>query len=152
MQVAISSQVPASTQNFTAAHELGHAVMHNANGMHRDRALDGSSASRSRERVEVEADKFASYFLMPTKQIKVQFNIRFLTMTLKVDDTTAFLLIGDSQQALRRRFDNRRQFTRFLAETGSYSGLQFRPLAEHFRVSIEAMAIRIEEMGLASYP
>ena len=51
--VFLSDQAPADRQRFTAAHELGHAVMHDI-------------PSENQER---EADEFAAEFLMPRKSI-----------------------------------------------------------------------------------
>ena len=43
MYAGVSSYFSKPIQNFTAAHELGHAVLHNAMGMHRDRDLNGGA-------------------------------------------------------------------------------------------------------------
>jgi hypothetical protein len=79
-QVKISRQFEPVIRNFTTAHELGHALLHKANGLHRDRPLDGTNVSGSREIIEIEADKFASYFLMPKK---IQTNIRNINFFIK---------------------------------------------------------------------
>lgn len=50
------NKMPPDRQRFTLAHELGHLVMHNA--------------PRPDEPLEKEADRFASEFLMPSKDIK----------------------------------------------------------------------------------
>jgi IrrE N-terminal-like domain len=60
MYAGVSSHFSLPIQNFTAAHELGHAVLHDAMGMHRDRDLNGGAVSGKLERVEIEANKFAS--------------------------------------------------------------------------------------------
>jgi formiminotetrahydrofolate cyclodeaminase len=39
---AVSKTFPPNVRQFTAAHELGHAVLHKANEQYRDRALDGT--------------------------------------------------------------------------------------------------------------
>ena len=67
--VQVSKQFPQETQNFTAAHELGHAILHKQTVLHRDRPLDGSS-NTPRIREEMQADKFATFFLMPSKLVE----------------------------------------------------------------------------------
>lgn len=52
--VILSDRAPADRQRFTLAHELGHAVMHQVPS----------------ENQEVEADRFASEFLMPARGIR----------------------------------------------------------------------------------
>jgi formiminotetrahydrofolate cyclodeaminase len=43
--VKVSTHFPPETQTFTAAHELGHAILHTQTVLHRDKPLDGSSAA-----------------------------------------------------------------------------------------------------------
>jgi len=50
------NKMPPDRQGFTLAHELGHLVMHNA--------------PRPDDPLEKEADRFASEFLMPSRDIK----------------------------------------------------------------------------------
>ncbi len=89
-RVQNSRQLPLETRAFTAAHELGHALLHEGIRMHRDRPLDGSQQERSRrDRVEFEADKFASFFLMPEKLLRARFHQLFLCGSLVIDDATA---------------------------------------------------------------
>ena len=47
--VAISDQFPRESRNFTAAHELGHALLHEQSVLHRDRSLDGSTLQGPRD-------------------------------------------------------------------------------------------------------
>ena len=56
-QVLLASGLSPAVRRFTAAHELGHALMHEFVGMHRDKPLDGSSTGGDRQ--EREADRFA---------------------------------------------------------------------------------------------
>lgn len=53
-KVHISRQFEHGIRRFTTAHELGHALLHETSGLHRDRPLDGSALSR--DAVEYEAD------------------------------------------------------------------------------------------------
>lgn len=145
MKVRISRKFPIDVRHFTAAHELGHALLHDARGLHRDRPLDGSSMPQ--DPVETEANKFASYFLMPAKQVGQTF--------VKLFGTDRFILNEDTRFALSRGgimslppSPTLRYVSRILASVGNYNGVRFPSLADQFHVSNEAMAIRIEELGL----
>lgn len=92
--VKISRKFQTNVRNFTAAHELGHAILHDARGLHRDRPLDGTSIGESREAIELEADKFACYFLMPRKLIRSRFKQLFCTEKFLINDDTLFALAG----------------------------------------------------------
>lgn len=145
--VQVSNQFPQSIRMFTAAHELGHAVLHNVSGsLHRDRPIDGSS--HSRESIEYEADKFASYFLMPAKLVRARFMEAFGTDSFSLNEDTAFALQCSSLSEVRQQCRNHRDLARLLASAGSYNNRFFHSLANQFRVSIEAMAIRLEELSL----
>jgi len=65
--ILIGAHVPADRQRFTMAHELGHAVMHDAD------------ASEDQER---EADAFASEFLLPGECLRVEWPINASVETL----------------------------------------------------------------------
>lgn len=145
--VQISRRYAPALRNFTAAHELGHALLHRRVGLHRDRAPDGTSIGK-REPQELEADIFASFFLLPEKQVRAAFEARFLTDHFVLTDASAFALAASSVRDLRRTLRSKRDLSRRLASTHSYNGAHFSSLAERFGVSPVAMAIRIEELGL----
>lgn len=145
-KVRISRQFSNNIRSFTAAHELGHALLHQTNGLHRDRPLDGTNISR--DPVELEADKFATFFLMPRKLVKNTFKKFFLTDRFFLNEATTFALgLGDFV-ALKKKYKTLRQLSRMLASAEHFNGLQFISLANQFRVSTEAMAIRLEELEL----
>lgn len=147
--VQISRQFPSNVCAFTAAHELGHAILHpSATGVHRDRPLNG--ATLSRERSEIEADKFATFFLMPARLVRSRFAGIFGAEVFFLDEDTSFALAGVSHSELKKKCKTIRDLSRLLASTGRYDGMQFPSLADQFRVSIETMAIRIEELALLS--
>jgi Zn-dependent peptidase ImmA (M78 family) len=141
--VRISGQFSPFIRSFTAAHELGHAVLHKANGLHRDRPVDGSTLSRNA--VELQADKFATYFLMPQKQVGKVFKQLFLADTFLLSEETAFAL-GSDYEALKNK--TLRQMSRMLVSAERFNGKNFTSLADQFGVSVEAMAIRLEELKL----
>lgn len=147
-QVRISPQLAPEVMNFTAAHELGHAILHEANGLHRDRPLDGSAHSGTRDTIEYEADKFASYFLMPKKQIQKAFKQIYGTMCFHFDESRVFALTRSTSELFRRKYPSLRRRSRLLASSEQFNGRHFPSLAKQFKVSTEAMAIRLEELKL----
>lgn len=142
-QVHISKGFPINIRNFTAAHELGHAVLHQTSGLHRDRPLDGSMIAR--DSTEYEADKFAAYFLMPSKLVQGIFKQFFRADKFVLDEATAFALGMDYEELASMSL---RQLTKIIAATERYNGLQFNSIANQFCVSVGAMAIRLEELEL----
>lgn len=147
-KVLISRQFRPVIRNFTAAHELGHAIFHQGVGLHRDRPLDGTSSRVSRGRTEFEADYFAVCFLMPEKHICIEFARRFKARQFVLREDTAFALSAVDLDQLRTTLRTARDLSRLLADAKHYDGCHFLSLAEQFNVSIEAMAIRLEELKL----
>ncbi|HHG90239.1 MAG TPA: ImmA/IrrE family metallo-endopeptidase [Devosia sp.] len=144
--VRLSRQLPFVTRRFTAAHELGHALMHEQTGLHRDRPLDGSS-NAPRSKTEVEADQFASCYLMPENLVRSRFGKIFGTKKFVLDDTARFFLETGGVN-VDEKCTSLRGLARVLASIQTFSGRHFDSLANQFHVSIEAMAIRLEELGL----
>lgn len=145
-RVRISRQFPNDVRVFTAAHELGHALLHEAGGLHRDRPLDGETLSR--HGIEFEADKFATYFLMPEKLVRARFASFFATDRFVVNEETVFALSRSSLLEFQQKFKTLRDVSRALANAEYYDGRRFISMARQFRVSIGAMAIRLEELEL----
>ncbi|MDQ7996906.1 MAG: ImmA/IrrE family metallo-endopeptidase [Luteibacter sp.] len=145
--VRCSHQFLEPYRSFTLAHELGHAVLHpDAGGIHRDRPLDG--AKRSRAPGEWEADRFAAFFLMPEKLLRECFFQRFGTECFVVTDDTAFALSRTTSDVVLQNNPTIRHLARLLATTETYNSRPFKSLAAQFRVSVGAMAFRLEELGL----
>jgi Zn-dependent peptidase ImmA (M78 family) len=150
-EISISEHFTPEIQRFTAAHELGHAILHKQNVLHRDRALDGSHDTLARDKTEKQADKFAAYFLMPKKQVVKIFTSIFLTNKFVINDLTSFALTSDPVGDLTKECGNLRGLSRKLASTESYNGKHFPSMAKRFNVSEEAMAIRLEELELLKF-
>lgn len=148
--VSISDQFPSEVRNFTLAHELGHSLLHNQEILHRDRPLDGSNAQRLAPE-EWQADKFASYFLMPEKLVRKSFSKIFLTHRFQVSHETAQALAPNGDQGLLMRCRNRRELSRLLSDTSFYNSRAVVSLSQRFNVSTEAMAIRLEELELVEF-
>ncbi len=148
-QVLLSSGFSTAIRNFTAAHELGHATMHDFSGMHRDKPLDGSSGSRDPQ--EREAEKFAAYFLMPQKLVSRTFERIFGKAPFELNDDTRFALSGNVPNPARWRPKSLRDLSRLLSSASRFNGSNILPLATQFRVSREAMAIRLEQLALVHW-
>jgi hypothetical protein len=150
--IRVSQDFDPPVQNFTAAHELGHAFLHpDMDLVHRDRALDGSRLARSG--IEFEADKFATFFLMPSQLVRRAFNNRFGTEAFEINQDTAFALAGNQAgQLLGKDARSLRALSRVLAGATTYGGKFFASMARTFNVTSETMAIRLEEIGLVRGP
>lgn len=144
--IQVATDADPRVMRFTAAHEIGHAILHpDQTGLHRDQPLDGGR--RSRDRTELEADKFATYFLLPEKLLVEEFKSRFFG-PFALDEQTAFALLSKSIYEALKNLPTLRHVARKLASTAYYNGRHFVPLSESFGVSVEAMAIRLEELEL----
>lgn len=149
--VLISNKFNSQTKNFTAAHELGHALLHKQVLLHRDRPIDGSGYRTSRNQQEYQADKFAAFFLMPEKQVAKIFKELFLTEKFIIDENSAFNLAKKGSSKLREDCKNVRGLSRKIASAESYNNTYFKSISELFNVSVETMAIRLEELGLVEF-
>jgi formiminotetrahydrofolate cyclodeaminase len=148
--VQVSKQFPEETQKFTAAHELGHAILHRQTVLHRDKPIDGS-ITIPRNREEMQADKFATYFLMPSKIVEDVFFELFQMPKFVINESTVLAINAGSISALRKKCPNMRALARLLASAEYCGGRSFKPLIQIFGVSIETMAIRLEELNLLEY-
>lgn len=149
--VKVSRRFSVPEQRFTLAHELGHAVCHSNMGrMHRDLPLEHAGVSRSPR--EIEANRFASRFLMPEAHVREYFARRFLTGWLDLNnEAVTYALCGASTDAIRLRYRSPRALARFVASAEGFDRNRFPSLASLFRVSVSAMAIRLEELELFNY-
>ncbi len=149
-KVSISKSFPQETINFTAAHELGHLILHEQEVLHRDRPFDGSSTV-PKDLVEQQADKFAAYFLMPALIVKDVFYEIYEVEKLRMNEGTALALAIGNLSELRDRCKDQRGFAMMIAQTEIYAGKSFNSLAKIFRVSSGAMAIRLMELSLVEF-
>ncbi|MEK6211441.1 MAG: ImmA/IrrE family metallo-endopeptidase [Pseudomonadota bacterium] len=134
---------------FTAAHELGHWILHPHHTLLRDRPVARFRRERSSRRPEeAEADHFAACFLMPRNLVTTYFEAMYsIEAPFVFDDASAFQLRPDNPDSLLRRIDELDRAVA-LATARSYNGKPLRPLHEVFRVSIDAMAYRLMELNL----
>ncbi len=158
--VEISKKFPRACRRYTWAHELGHFALHPDLRQHRDLPLLGSEIEHTMVRPlkEREADIFASELLMPNRPICRIFLLAHLAPIepSSVDKDLAYNLsrgtgrsvtLNDLRRAGR---EGKRNRSRLLAETCNTRGNDVRALWEIFDVSPEAMAIRLEELGLVT--
>lgn len=145
-EVFISRRYPVAVRNFTAAHELGHAIMHQQSGLHRDKPIDGSTGGQ-RDPIEKEADYFAACFLMPEKLVRAVFAERFPDEVLN-HEGLRYLLNRNDDTKTEKRLKAKLGVAKALAGLNSINGHAVPSLAEYFKVSVEAMAIRLEQLEL----
>lgn len=149
-KVDISNNFSAETIRYTAAHELAHIVLHKQRVLHRDRPFDGS-LTVPKDAIEKQADKFAAYFLMPSKQVCRVFQFIFGVPKLTINESTVLALGGGNIHAFRAKCQDRRGFANEIARAELYGGIAFNSLAKIFGVSPGAMAIRLMELDLVAF-
>lgn len=149
-RVEIARDFTEDTMRFTAAHELGHALLHGGTILHRDRPISHST-KLIRNATERQADKFAALFLMPGKMVRQVFEQIFETPVFKISEDTVFKLGAGSMYEFRKKCGDLRGLSRFLVSARRYGEKGLTPLAVIFGVSDEMMAIRLEELGLVEF-
>lgn len=153
-RIAVSAAFDSNVQRYTAAHELGHYCLHpNSAVSHRDRPVKGwLSAGAGRPQIEAEADYFAACYLMPDRLVEAAFERSFgvSIQHFTFNESEAWRMCPDDSESLLRPRPGAR--ARGLALARFKAGAR-QSLAEVFLVSPQAMAIRLEELGLqAEWP
>ncbi len=180
-RVIIANKFKPEWKRFTAAHELGHWMLHPNVVYLRERPLKRRfipagetnhgplrpDSIRLRERPitghelayhkrppdEREADLFASELLMPTRHLVKTFFQRFGGPIdgAEQNEEVAFWLSAGS----KRVFDaidfskwKTRERSQLIAQVSSFRGNHFTPLVSRYGVSLTAMAIQLEDLGL----
>lgn len=151
--ISLSRRFKLETIRFTAAHEIGHFLLHPEvhNTMHRDRPIEGLSRSSNHTRtpVEREADYFAACLLLPRKSVRSAFQKTFQTnLPFVFDQDAAFHLGLGDPEALMYADEDSLERELALATCESYKGRHFHSLAKQFKVSAMTMAIRLLELEL----
>lgn len=148
--IEVSSQEPIVSRNFTLAHELGHALMHDQTGLHRD-PKPKDRKNFIRVPVERETDKFAVLFLMPEKLVRQEFERIFMVKKFILNDDRRYALNPSNDPKINTMIDTQLGLAKVLAAKDNYNRqgeLPIQSLTEIFNVSIEAMAIRLIELEL----
>ncbi len=151
--ILVSTRFSYETQRFTAAHEVGHYILHPLVGdrtLHREFVVGDSM---KRPPLEQEADYFAACLLMPKRAVITEFDARFGSKhPLALTETVAFHLKAD-ERLLFAQPAGSLLFAEAVAKAQQFDRRRFQSLAAFFGVSPRAMAIRLEELDLvAGYP
>jgi hypothetical protein len=150
MAVRLSKQFSPEVMRFTAAHELGHTVLHPGMSAHRDRPVDGTRSLRGKDPAEADADYFAACLLMPEKLVMDEFAARFLTRKFVLNDDVAIALGYPTLSAAQNDCRAQGGLAWVLAGAEFFNGHHFLSLAEQFQVSVSPMVIRLQELGLVA--
>jgi Zn-dependent peptidase ImmA (M78 family) len=147
--LASSTRYGFEAQRFTAAHEVGHYLLHPGEILFRDRSL--SDHGKGVQPIEREADYFAACFLMPPKLLRQAFQAMFqvrppLTNTSAVCYNLSAANVAYLESLPPRSMD----FALAVARTPGFNGQRFVPLNRLFNVSASAMALRLLELELVS--
>ena len=142
--ILISDQFGPEVARFTGAHEVGHAILHPGRQF-RERPM---GPSPRRDHVEFAADQFAASFLMPRRLVVSEIKQAFgPSLPIRIDEVRAFHF----DAAAPSEFANAPVSAKARALAAAhrdFDGGHIIPLHQRFEVSIAAMAIRIEELGL----
>jgi len=79
--IHINNQLSSKEQKYTLAHELGHFILHKGSNVHFLRRVTSTPLSRQ----EIEADLFASYFIVSDEEIREINNLTHISEAYKLD-------------------------------------------------------------------
>lgn len=151
--VVCDTQSP-QVMRFTGGHEIGHWCLHPDQVLHRDMPLSGSDVPiQRRSAFEQEADYFSACFLMPAKAVRMAFQKQFnVRVPLQFDDRLAYWLSPEDPESLLYVEQKSLAREKALSRCTALAGRTFPSLADQFKVSVGAMALRIRELKLVSWP
>jgi hypothetical protein len=148
--VLLSSRQGFESLRFTAAHEVGHWILHPDQEMFRDRALTAPGGS-VRPLKEKQADHFAACFLAPPRLVRQAFEARFpIRQPVTNTGTICFNLSPQRADVLASMPAGSLDFAAEIARAESFNGVYFKSLTRLFNVSADAMGIRLLELGLVA--
>ena len=88
---------------------------------------------------------------MPKKIVDSVYNDRFGKRRFKIDEETSFRIPKSKLSEMKAKLNTKRKLSRFVASIEFYDGNPFASLSSIFNVSVEAMAIRLEELNLIDF-
>ncbi len=152
--ITISLDYPSEVRLFTAAHEIGHAVLHPNEGLHRDIPVKEYGIYKTQRDIkEKEADYFAACLLMPRNLLRTAFQARFLNIPFIFNEHVIFSLGRNDCSSLLTAPESTLEREFILATAKRFNNQNFESLTEHFGgVSKTSMAIRLNELGIVRYP
>ena len=90
----------------------------------------------------------ATYYLMPSKQVRRVFKAQLKVEKYHISEDTEFNLNYGSVEELKAKSKDLHSLAYTLTAAKYYGGLNIISVAQRFKVSNEAMAIRLEELEL----
>ena len=152
-RIVVAQGPPEEWRRFTAAHEIGHWLMHSGMVSHRDRPLTGAErGTSSRSPEEFAADVFAAELLMPRKILRAYFEkcFRHPINAMEPNEDAAWLAsVADDTTDTIDVVKQGVKYRAFLvARLTSFGGKNFVSLADRFGVSPSAMAIQLIDLEL----
>lgn len=148
--ILVSTRFSFETQRFTAGHEIGHYILHPKVGdrtLHRE--FPGGGPRSNRGPIEQEADYFSACLLMPRKAVISEFEARFTNQPLVLTETVAYHLKADAGLLFSQPRGSL-LFAQAVARAQQFDRRHFKSLSQYFGVSVQAMAIRLDELELVS--
>ena len=140
---------------FTVAHEIGHALLHgdSVDGDQGRAPLSGASLepitiSRSSQTIqnrEKQADYFAACLLMPQHWVRQLWKDRLGRTTPMTESSVR---TNRRVTSLAKCLSRHQRISEDEAKTRAFFELKAKPLAEEFDVSLSAMRMRLQDLGL----
>lgn len=149
--VGISTQYSLQSRYFTLCHELGHVIMHKGDRLYRDGSHEVNYNKYGQDWKEYQANVFAKNLSMPDIIVKEVFKSIFSMDKFRLNSETIFRLNKGNINEIKRKYPIKRSLSVFLAGLEFYNHQRFESMADVFRVSKTAMAIRLEELDLLEY-
>lgn len=152
-KIAISQDFSYEERRFTAAHELGHWILHKDRIIHRDRPVSNFDKNIKKPVIEKEADYFAACFLMPRKLLIDQIEKNFsMNIPIHINENIAYWLNPNDPESLIRPDKKSLDREIAIAKCNNFNSILIEPLTKLFKVSTIAMALRIKELKLIKWP
>lgn len=152
-QIQIARGFKPHVKRFTAAHELGHSVLHpSIRELHRTSPLESQeSISCFRSSEDREANPFAAELLVPAPLVEEIFRFMYgspiFPSTISDDLLEALGVTTKRSMALRRLAQmSPHQRAHLIAGNSFVLGIPARSLAEIFGVSVTSIAIQLEDL------
>lgn len=146
--ILLSTKQSFEELRFTAAHEIGHFLLHPDEVMFRDRSLS-KHGSVGRPPMELEADWFAACFLAPPKLVRTAFRAMFSAHEpLTNTGANCFALSMSDAAYLEGLPPGSIEFALAVARAERFGNCRFKSLAQLFNVSSGMMALRLMELEL----